>query len=143
MSHSTPPSQITNNNGDYYRQGCIHHQKYLFKFKKLASPSTSSSSNTMASFSTLPPVPKTKDPLSHLKAIHKKWFNNTITTVISYRRGIQYQTKYQHLDCDSFNGVPRRYIFCKKYLNPSLVPLDHYQKKTLIKQDKRRRQYDK
>ncbi|GBB86205.1 hypothetical protein RclHR1_12640005 [Rhizophagus clarus] len=143
MSHSTPPSQITIKNEDYYRRGCICHQKHIFKFKKSSSLSVSSSSNLMASFSTPPSIPESIDKLSHLKAIHKKWFNNTITTVTSHRCSIEYQTKYQHLDCDSFNGIPRRYIFCKKYFNPSLVPLDHYQKKTLIKQNKYRRHYNK
>ncbi|GBB92680.1 hypothetical protein RclHR1_02040042 [Rhizophagus clarus] len=97
----------------------------------------------MASSLPLLPRPGKEDKLSYLKAIHKKWFNNTITTVTSHRRGTEYQTKYLHLDCASFNGVSRRHIFCKKYFNPSLVSLDHYQKKTLIKQDKRRRRYDK
>ncbi|GES91863.1 hypothetical protein GLOIN_2v1828645 [Rhizophagus clarus] len=143
MSYSTPPLQITNKNGNYYRQGCVHHQKHIFKFKKSSSPSALSSSDTMASSFTLPPLPESKDKLSHLKAIHKKWFNNTITTVTSHRRGIEYQTKYQHLNCDSFNGVPQRYIFCKNYFNPSLISPDHYRKKTLEKQAKHRSHYDK
>ncbi|GES91910.1 hypothetical protein RCL_jg25758.t1 [Rhizophagus clarus] len=144
MSHTTPPSQITNKKGDYYRRGCVHHQKHIFKFKKSLPSSASSPVGTMASSSRSPPFPESQDKLSHLKAIHKKWFNNTITTVTSHRRGIQYQTRYQHLECgDTSTGAPRKYIFCKKYFNPSLVPLDQYRKKTLIKQDKRRRRYDK
>ncbi|GET04868.1 hypothetical protein RCL_jg4808.t1 [Rhizophagus clarus] len=123
MSHLIPSSQITNKIGNYYCQGCIYHQKHIFKFHKSSSLSASLSSDMMASSFTLSLLPESNDKLSHLKAIYKKWFNNTITTVTSHRRGIEYQTKYQHLDCDLFN--------------------DHYQKKTLEKQAKRRSHHEK
>ncbi|GBC08486.1 hypothetical protein RclHR1_08150007 [Rhizophagus clarus] len=120
MSHLIPSSQITNKIGNYYCQGCIYHQKHIFKFHKSSSLSASLSSDMMASSFTLSLLPESNDKLSHLKAIYKKWFNNTITTVTSHRRGIEYQTKYQHLDCDLFNGIPRRYstYFVKSILTP-------------------------
>ncbi|GES84005.1 hypothetical protein RCL_jg19540.t1 [Rhizophagus clarus] len=129
MSRFTPPSQVTNI-VDYYRQECVHNQKHLYKFTKHSSPIAASSSNATASSSVPLSITANNNKLIHLKLIHKKWFNNTVTTVTSHRRGIEYQTKYQHLDCDSYNGSPLRYVFCKKYLNPSYIPLDRYQKKT-------------
>ncbi|GBB88554.1 hypothetical protein RclHR1_01510005 [Rhizophagus clarus] len=95
MSHSTLPLQVTSTKADYYCQGCVHHQKHLYKFKKQVSlniPSPSSSSEVMASSSTSSLSKVKNNKLSHLRSIHNKWFDNTINAVVSHRHGIIYQT---------------------------------------------------